>query len=85
MPLAADCRCLAPASASDSPVKTVEGVCNGLYVSFSGGKAFGLLKAQQRERLEEVNKVKEQTLENYYCLSVGARCFMCAARLFRWP
>lgn len=27
-------------------------------VSFPGGKAFGLLKEQQREKLEEVNRVK---------------------------
>lgn len=26
----------------------------------AGGKAFGLLKAQQEERLNEINKVKEE-------------------------
>lgn len=34
------------------------------YISFcapSGGKAFGLLKAQQEERLDEINKVKGGT------------------------
>lgn len=33
---------------------------------FSGGKAFGLLKAQQREKLEEVNKVNKLTLMDYF-------------------
>lgn len=31
---------------------------NRVCVYFPGGKAFGLLKAQQREKLEEVNRVK---------------------------
>lgn len=39
---------------------------------FSGGKAFGLLKAQQREKLEEVNKVNKLTLMDYFVFQSGS-------------
>lgn len=46
------------------------------YINFcapSGGKAFGLLKAQQEERLDEINKVKGGTKGEGLGLGEGAR------------
>lgn len=78
MPLAVDCPYLAPASASDSPVESFKRVCNGLCFSFLGGKAFGLLKAQQRDRLEEINKVKSK---HSICIIV-LHVVLCARRVY---
>jgi len=64
--LAADCPYLMPASVPDNLDKTS-------MSPFSGGKAFGLLKAQQREKLDEINKVN--TLIRYFCLNLEAILF----------
>lgn len=47
---------------------------NGVCVYFPGGKAFGLLKVQQREKLEEVNRVKRLILHTVSTRRLPRRC-----------